>query len=105
MVINGRQWPRKHYEKAAIVDFSEKTVDTYYTGVPENSYIRLIVRAPYTASRYPKDKERQEWVKQSSAFIAQALTSIKISAPAGSTEPDFFTVDESLNTPIEVLVP
>jgi hypothetical protein len=65
----------------------------------------LIVRAPYTASLYPKDKERPEWVKQPSVFIAQALTSIKISAPSGSTEPDFFTVDESLNTPIEVLVP
>jgi hypothetical protein len=105
VVINGRQWAREHYEKVAIVDLPEETVDTYYTGVSENSYIRLIVRAPYTASRYPKDKERPEWVKQSSAFIAQALTSIKISAPAGSTEPDFFTVDESLNTPIEVLVP
>jgi len=105
VVINGRQWARDHYEKVAIVDLPEETVDTYYTGVSENSYIRLIVRAPYTASRYPKDKERPEWVKQSSAFIAQALTSIKISAPAGSTEPDFFTVDESLNTPIEVLVP
>ncbi len=105
VVINGRQWAREHYEKAAIVDLPEETVDTYYTGVSENSYIRLIVRAPYTASRYPKDKERPEWVKQSSAFIAQALTSIKISAPAGSTEPDFFTVDESLNTPIEMLVP
>lgn len=105
VVINGRQWAREHYEKAAIVDLPEETVDTYYTGVSENSYIRLIVRAPYTASRYPKDKERPEWVKQSSAFIAQALTSIKISAPADSTEPDIFTVDESLNTPIEVLVP
>ena len=105
VVINGRQWAREHYEKVAIVDLPEESVDTYYTGVSENSYIRLIVRAPYPASRYPKDKERPEWVKQSSAFIAQALTSIKISAPAGSTEPDFFTVDESLNTPIEVLVP
>lgn len=105
VVINGRQWAREHYEKAAIVDLPEETVDTYYTGVSENSYIRLIVRAPYTASRYPKDKERPEWVKQSSAFIAQALTSIKISAPAGSAEPDFFTVDESQNTPIEMLVP
>lgn len=105
VVINGRQWAREHYEKAVIVDLPEETLDTYYTGVSENSYIRLLVRAPYTASRYPKDKERPEWVKQSSAFIAQALTSIKISAPSGSTEPDFFTVDESLNTPIEVLVP
>lgn len=105
VVINGRQWAREHYEKVAIVDLPEETVDTYYTGVSENSYIRLIVRAPYTASRYPKDKGRPEWVKQSSAFIAQALTSIKISAPAGSTEPDLFTVDESLNTQIDVLVP
>lgn len=105
VVINGRQWAREHYEKVAIVDLPEETVDTYYTGISENSYIRLIVTAPYTASRYPKDKERPEWVKQSSAFIAQALTSIKISAPSGSTAPDFFTVDESLNTPIEMLVP
>jgi len=105
VVINGRQWAREHYEKAAIIDLPGKTVDTYYTGISENSYIRLIITAPYTSSRYPKDKERPEWVKQSSAFIAQALTSIKISAPAGSAEPDLFTVDESLNTPIEMLVP
>jgi hypothetical protein len=56
VVINGRQWAREHYEKAAIVDLPVETVDIYYTGVSENSYIRLIVRAPYTASRYPKDK-------------------------------------------------
>ena len=109
VVINGRQWAREHYEKGgrarAVSGLAGETVDTYYTGISENSYIRLIVVAPYTASSYPKDKERPEWVKQSSAFIAQALTSIKISAPAGSAEPDFFTVDESLNTPIEMLVP
>lgn len=105
VVINGRQWAREHSERAAIVDLPEETVDTYYTGLSANSYIRLIVRAPYTASRYPKDKERPEWVKQSSAFIAKALSSIKISAPAGSTEPDFLTVDESQNTPIEMLAP
>ncbi|TFW70849.1 hypothetical protein C3Y98_09265 [Methylotenera oryzisoli] len=109
VVINGRQWAREHYEKGgrarAVAGLAGETVDTYYTGISENSYIRLIVVAPYTASSYPKDKERPEWVKQSSAFIAQALTSIKISAPAGSTEPDFFTVDESQNTPIEMLVP
>lgn len=105
VVINGRQWARMHVERRAIADLPEKTTDFYYTGVSENSYIELMVEYPYTASRYPKNKERPEWVKQSSAFIAQALTSIKISAPAGSAEPDFFTVDESLNTPIEVLVP
>ncbi|MDD2933273.1 MAG: hypothetical protein PHO76_05245 [Methylotenera sp.] len=105
VVINGRQWAREHSERAAIVDLPEETVDTYYTGVTANSYIRLIVRYPYTISRYPKDKERPEWVKQSSAFIAKALSSIKISAPAGSTEPDFLTVDESQNTPIEMLAP
>jgi len=105
VVINGRQWAREHYEKAAIVDLPEETVDTYYTGVSENSYIRLIVRYPYTLSRYPKDKGRPEWVKQSSAFIAQAISSIKITAPAGSTEQDFLTVDESQNTPIEMLAP
>jgi hypothetical protein len=105
VVINGRQWAREHYEKAAILDLPEETVDTYYTGVSENSYIRLIVRYPYTFSRYPKNKERPEWVKQSSAFIAQALSSIKITAPAGSTELDFLTVDESQNTPIDMLAP
>jgi len=105
VVINGRQWARMHVESRAIADLPEKTADYYYTGISENSYIRLIVTAPYTASRYPKDKERPEWVKQSSAFIAQALSSIKISAPTGSTEPDFLTVDESQNTPIEMLVP
>jgi len=109
VVINGRQWAREHYEKGgrarAVAGLAGETVDTYYTGISENSYIRLIVVAPYTASSYPKDKERPEWVKQSSAFIAQALTSIKISPPEGSTEPDFLTVDESQNTPIEMLVP
>ena len=105
MVINGRQWAREHSERAAIVDLPEETVDTYYTGLSANSYIRVMVRAPYIASRYPKDKERPEWVKQSAAFITQALSSIKISAPAGSTEPDFLTVDESQNTPIEMLAP
>ena len=109
VVINGRQWAREHSEKGdrarAVAGLAEETVDTYYTGLSANSYIRLIVRAPYTASRYPKDKERPEWVKQSAAFIAQALSSIKISVPAGSTEPDFLTVDESQNTPIEMLAP
>jgi filamentous hemagglutinin len=78
------------------------------TGIPilnGGDLIRVMVRAPYLASRYPKDKERPEWVKQSAAFIAQALSSIKISAPAGSTAPDFLTVDESQNTPIEMLAP
>lgn len=105
VVINGRQWAREHSERAAIVDLPEETVDTYYTGLSADSYIRVMVRAPYTASRYPKDKERPEWVKQSSAFIAQALSSIKISPPAGSTESGFLTVDESQNTPIEMLAP
>jgi len=105
VVINGRQWARMHVESRAIADLPEKTTDFYYTGISENNYIQLMVVAPYTASRYPKDKERPEWVKQSSAFIAQALTSIKISAPAGSNGPDFFTVDESQNTPVEMLVP
>ncbi len=105
VVINGRQWARMHVESRAIADLPEKTTDFYYTGVSENSYIQLMVVYPYTISRYPKDKERPEWVKQSSAFIAQALTSIKISPPEGSTEPDFLTVDESQNTPIEMLVP
>jgi hypothetical protein len=109
VVINGRQWARQHYEKGdrarAVAGLSEETVDTYYTGLSADSYIRVMVRAPYLASRYPKDKERPEWVKQSSAFIAQALSSIKISASAGSTEPDFLTVDESQNTPIEMLAP
>lgn len=105
MVINGRQWARMHAERRAIADLPEETTDFYYTGLSADSYIRVIVRAPYIASRYPKNKERPEWVKQSSAFIAQALSSIKISAPAGSTEPDFLTVDESQNTPIEMLAP
>jgi len=105
VVINGRQWARKHYEKAAIVDLPEETIDTYYTGLSANSYIRLIIRYPYTASRYPKDKERPEWVKESSAFITEALSSIKISPPTGSTEPDFFTVDGSQNTPLDLLAP
>lgn len=109
VVINGRQWAREHSEKGdrarAVAGLAEETVDTYYTGLSANSYIRLIVRAPYTASRYPKDKKRPEWVKQSAAFITQALSSIKISVPAGSTEPDFLTVDESQNTPIEMLAP
>jgi len=109
VVINGRQWARQHYEKGdnarAVAGLSEETLDTYYTGLSADSYIRVMVRAPYLASRYPKDKERPEWVKQSAAFIAQALSSIKISAPAGSTAPDFLTVDESQNTPIEMLAP
>lgn len=105
VVINGRQWAREHYEKAAIVDLPEETVDTYYTGLSANSYIRLIIRYPYTASRYPKDKKRPEWVKESSAFITEALSSIKISPPSGSTEPDFLTLDESQNTPLEMLTP
>lgn len=105
VVINGRQWAREHSERVAIVDLPEETVDTYYTGLSADSYIRVMVRPPYLASRYPKDKERPEWVKQSAAFVTQALSSIKISAPAGSTEQDFLTVDESQNTPIEMLVP
>jgi hypothetical protein len=109
VVINGRQWARQHYEKGdsarAVAGLPEETVDTYYTGLSADSYIKLGVRYPYLASRYPKDKERPEWVKQSAAFIAQALSSIKISAPAGSSEPDFLTVDESQNTPIEMLAP
>lgn len=109
VVINGRQWARERYEKGdsarAVAGLSEETVDTYYTGLSANSYIKLGVRYPYLASRYPKDKERPEWVKQSSAFIAEALSSIRISAPASSTEPDFLTVDESQNTPIEMLAP
>lgn len=109
VVINGRQWARKNSEKGdsarAVAGLSEETVDSYYTGLSADSYIILGVRYPYLASRYPKDKERPEWVKQSSAFIAQALSSIKISAPAGSTEPDFLTVDEAQNTPIEMLAP
>lgn len=109
VVINGRQWARMHYEKGdsarAVAGLSEETVDTYYTGLSADSYIKLGVRYPYLGSRYPKDKERPEWVKQSSAFIAQALSSIKISAPAGSTEPDFLTVNETQNTPIEMLAP
>lgn len=63
------------------------------------------MRAPYTTSRYPKDKERPEWVKQSAAFIIQALSSINISAPEGSTELDFLTVDASQNTPLDMLAP
>lgn len=109
VVINGRQWARERYEKGdsarAVAGLPEETVDTYYTGLSANSYIKLGVRYPYLASRYPKDKERPEWVKQSSAFIAEALSSIKISASASSTEPDFLTVDESQNTPIEMLAP
>jgi len=109
VVINGRKWAREHYEKGdsarAVAGLSEETVDTYYTGLSANSYIAVGVSYPYLASRYPKDKERPEWIKQSSAFIAQALSSIKISPPSGSTEPDFLTVDESLNTPVEMLTP
>jgi hypothetical protein len=109
VVINGRQWAREHYEKGdgarAVAGLAEETLDTYYTGLSADSYIRVMVRAPYLASRYPKDQERPEWVKQSASFIAEALSSIKISAPAGSTEPDFLTVDESQNTPIEMLAP
>lgn len=107
VVINGRQWAREHYEKGdsarAAAGLSEETVDTYYTGLSANSYIRLTVRYPYTISRYPKNQERPEWIKQSSAFIAQALSSIKISPPEGSAEPDFLVVDELQNTPIEML--
>lgn len=109
VVINGRQWARQHYEKGdsarAVAGLSEETVDTYYTGLSANSYIRLTVRYPYLISRYPKNKDRPEWIKQSSAFITQALSSIKISPPAGSTEPDFLVVDDSQNTPIEMLAP
>lgn len=109
VVINGRQWARQHNEKGdsarTVAGLPEETVDTYYTGLSADSYIKVGVRYPYLTSRYPKDKERPEWVEQSSAFIAQALSSIKISIPAGSTEPDFLTVDESQNTPIEMLAP
>ena len=77
VVINGRQWARMHVESRAIADLPEKTTDFYYTGLSADSYVRLMVLYPYTSSRYPKDKERPEWVKQSSAFIAQALSSIK----------------------------
>ncbi len=65
VVINGRQWARMQVESRAIADLPEKTTDFYYTGISENSYIQLIVEYPYTTSRYPKDKERPEWVKQS----------------------------------------
>lgn len=109
VVINGRQWARQHYEKGdrarAVAGLPGETVDTYYTGLSADTYVRLMVLYPYLASSYPKDKERPEWIKQSSTFIAQTLSSIKISPPAGSTEPDFLTVDESLNTPLEMLAP
>jgi hypothetical protein len=109
VVINGRQWARMHSEKGdrarAVAGLAEETADFYYTGLSADSYIRVMVRAPYLASRYPKDKERPEWVKQSASFIAEALSSIKISTPVGSTEPDFLTVDEPQNTPIEMLAP
>lgn len=98
VIINGRKWCR--YLRNSRL-YPDDLHEYYITGLSPDRYLEIEVKmypAPVYTDRYPRyapEDQQPRWMKKSIKYKEQVISSLKITKPEGSKEPDLYEVPSS----------
>jgi hypothetical protein len=96
VIINNRKWHR-YYKNSKL--YPDELIDYYITGLAPDRYLEVQIRlypVPVYTDRYPRyvpEDQRPGWMKKAVKYKEQVISSLRITAPEGSKEPDLYAVE------------
>ena len=96
VIINNRKW--YHYLKNSQL-YPDALSEYYITGLAPDRYLEVHIRlypVPVYSDRYPRyapEDQRPGWMKKAVKYKEQVISSLRITTPEGSKEPDLYAVE------------
>jgi hypothetical protein len=95
VVINGRKWYR-YLSNSSL--YPDDLREYYVTGLASDRYLEVQIRlypAPVYSDQFPRyadEDRRPRWMKKALKYKEQVISSLRITRPEGSKEPDLYEV-------------
>lgn len=102
VVINDRKWYR-YMSNSSL--YPDDLHEYYVTGLASDRYLEVQIRlypVPVYSDRFPRyapEDQQPRWMKKSIKYKEQVISSLRITKPEGSKEPDLYEVP-SVKSPI-----
>lgn len=102
MIINGRKWYHYYDGLESVLPNNIRSLpsehyltsrDYYVTGLAPDRYLEVKVDYSYNPYLYPKEEQRPWWMKKAFKYKEQVISSLRITKPEGSTEPDPYEME------------
>jgi len=104
IIINGRKWYHYYDGLESVMPNNIRSLpperyltsrDYYVTGLAPDRYLEVKVEYSYNPYQYPTEDQRPWWMKKAFKYKEQVISSLRITRPEGSKEPDLYEVKTS----------
>ena len=96
VIINNRKWYR-YLSNSSL--YPDELGEYYITGLAPDRFLEVRIRlypVPVYSDRYPRyapEAQRPGWMKKAVKYKEQVISSLRITTPEGSKEPDLYEVE------------